>query len=89
MADDPPFYTPGLRTPPRERQPGEPLFSFRTADHRQVDCELRADPGVGWEAQVFIDGELFRARRFATRAGAEHWAQGERQLIESGRDWDL
>jgi hypothetical protein len=88
MADEP-FYAPGLKPPPRERRSGEPLFSFRTADDRQVDGELRFDPGAGWEAQVFIDGELSRARRFVTRGGAERWAQAERQAIERGRDFEL
>ncbi len=68
-----PFYAPNYKPPPRKREPGELLFSFRTADHRQVDCELRTHGEYGVEAQFFIDREFSRSRRFETRALAVMW----------------
>ena len=79
MTDD--FFAPGRRIPPRMSTPGIPLFSFRTATHRQVECELRSHGEYGWEAQFFIDGAFSQSRRFDTRALAEQWAEVERQAI--------
>jgi len=82
--DDGPFYAPDHRIPPRQPTPGIPLFSFRTTDHRQVDCELRSHGENGWEAQFFIDGSFSRSRRFGTHEGAVQWAEAERTAILTG-----
>jgi hypothetical protein len=89
MTDDP-FYAPNHKTQPRQRTPGEPLFSFRTADHRQVDCELRfLGESWGWQAEFYIDREFSRSRSFVTREGAAQWAEAKRRAIQQGTDDDV
>jgi hypothetical protein len=85
--DDRPLYAPDHKIPPRQPVPGVPLFSFRTTDHRQVDCELRSHGDFGWEAQFFIDGSFSTSRRLDTREGAVQWAEAERRAIERDPDW--
>jgi hypothetical protein len=88
MTDDP-FYRPGQNLPPqRQPQPGEVLFEFvRESDHEHFRCELGTHGGEwGVEAQFFVRGDLFIARRFDTRALAVQWASIEREHIEKGLD---
>jgi hypothetical protein len=84
-----PFYARGRKPPPpRQPQPGEILFEFvRESDHEHFRCELRTHGGEwGVEAQFFVRGDLFIARRFDTRALAVQWATIERKHIEKGGD---
>jgi hypothetical protein len=61
LVSDEQFYAPGHKISQRQRTPGEPLFSFRTADHRKVDCELRfLGEALGWQAAFYIDREFSR-----------------------------
>lgn len=84
MADEP-FYIPGHKpAAPRQRRPGELLFTFRTTDHKQVDCELRDHGAYGVEAQFWIDREFRYGRRFDTRTLAAQWAEEERKALEKG-----
>jgi hypothetical protein len=82
MSDNP--LHAGHRPPPRLGRPGELLFSFRDAKHRQIDCELRDHGRFGVEAQFLIDREFRYSRRFESRALAEQWATLERQELEKG-----
>jgi hypothetical protein len=72
--------------PARQPQQGEPLFSFRTSNHWQVDADVIERPGYGFEARFFIDGSFSRSRRFETREGAVQWAEAERSAILRGVD---
>lgn len=84
MAEDPPFFaTPGLKIPPRQPQPGEPLWQIRV-DHVTWSCELRTHGEWGVEAQILRDGELVIGRRFELRALAIRWAELERTDLEKG-----
>jgi hypothetical protein len=78
----------GHRAPVRPpRNPGEPLWEFRRADHHTFAAELRFHgESYGWEAMILRDGDLLGSRRFIMRAEAETWAASERQAIEKG--WD-
>ena len=61
-----PFYKP-RRTPdpPRQPQPGEPLFEFyREQDHTRWLCELRDDGDYGIVAQFYQNEEIITGRRF-------------------------
>jgi hypothetical protein len=58
------------------------LFSFQTADHRRVDCELLSRGEHGWEARFYIDGQFSRSGRFLARANTLAWADGERRAFE-------
>ena len=83
MVDDP-FYAPNYRPEPRQRRRGEPLW---TAERAGVEwfAELRFHGGgVGWEAQIFRDGEFVAGRRFILRDEAIGWAAAQRGEIEQG-----
>ncbi len=83
---DQPFYAPGRKAPaPRPRVPGEPLFSFRLPDHRQVDVELRTD-AWGVDVQILIAGAFSHSHRFETRDLAVQWAELERAAMLQGVD---
>ena len=73
----------GPRIPPRVPRPGEPLWSFRSADHHIWSCELRYHGEFGVEAQILKDGELLIGRRFDMKALAVQWAEEERKAIEA------
>jgi len=73
MSDNPMHA--GHRPPVRMGRPGDLLFSFRDAKHRQIDCELRDHDPYGVEAQFLIDREFYLSRRFETRALAEQCAR--------------
>jgi hypothetical protein len=77
-------------SPHRQPQPGELLFEFVVGRDR-YRCELRDHGDVyGVEAQVFLNGDLERARTFASymvlthaaREHAIHWAERERQALK-------
>ena len=86
MAEDP-FYAPNHKPAAPTPKPTEPLFAFRTAGHRDVECVLRFyGESYGWEAQFFIDGSFARASRWQTREAAVRWAEDERKAIEL--EWD-
>jgi hypothetical protein len=81
MSDDA-FYSPNHRPPPRQRRPGEPLWSLRE-DAVTWTAELRNDgAGVGVEAQILCDGELVVGRHFALRELATRWAEQERARLK-------
>ena len=80
---DKPFYASNHRAPPRQPQPGEFLWSFRNADRRQIDVELRDHGPYGVEAQFFCDREFLYSRRFDTRALAVQWAEEERKVLQT------
>lgn len=77
---------------PRQPEPGELLFEF-VLGHDRWRCELR-DHGeqYGVEAQFLLNGDLERARTFAsymvlTHTAREHaiyWAEQERKALERG-----
>lgn len=91
MSTDPALLA-GYKSTPRscKARPGELLFEFLVGHHR-YRCELR-DHGdtYGVEAQFFLNGDLERARTFASymvlthtaRKHAIHWAEQERQALE-------
>ena len=62
----------GYNPKPRDRRPGELLFTFRDSRHRQVDCELVDRAQWGVEAMFLVDRELRMSRRFETKALAIH-----------------
>jgi hypothetical protein len=67
---DQPFYAPDRKpAPPRQPQPGEPLWSI-SQDGHQLDCKLRAFEPWGVELQIYQDGEFLQGRRWPTRAMA-------------------
>jgi hypothetical protein len=89
MADEvpPPFYAQAGQIPQRKLTPGEPLFSFQTADKRLYTCELRfRGESYGWEAQFLEGGELRYGRMFLLREEAIRWAETERHALKAGRD---
>jgi hypothetical protein len=49
----------GYRPPPRRsrRRPGDPLFSFKDREGRQVDCELGDHGPFGVEVQFLVAGD--------------------------------
>jgi hypothetical protein len=89
MANEP-FYAPN-RQPPRQRKPGELLFTFG----RGIDvyaCELRDHGEFGIEAQILINGTLLMARMFRDdlergprgRSLAIAWLEQARTTMETG-----
>ena len=85
MTDDAPFYSPFRKPqPPRQPQPGIPLFAFiRETDRAHIACELRNHGPYGWEAQYFHSGSLLFSRGgFPTRDAAVAWADAERPIVE-------
>jgi hypothetical protein len=82
VSDDPHFA--GYRPPARERRPGDLLWTVRR-DHVTWTCELffRGE-SVGWEAQIFRDGDLRIGRTFVLKDIAIGWADSERQHIQKG-----
>ena len=79
---DEPFYSPTHRPPQRQRRAGELQWTVRS-DHATWTCELffRRE-FVGWEAQIFRDGELVIGRTFILKGAADGWANGEREGLE-------
>jgi hypothetical protein len=68
MMSDQPFYAPNYKpAPPRQRQPGEHLWTIRK-DGQQLDCELRDHGEWGVEVEVHREREFLYSRRWATRA---------------------
>jgi hypothetical protein len=62
MADEP-FYAPNAKPlPPREPQPGEPLWVLHKGVER-IDCELRTHGDFGCEVQLHRNGGGFYAGR--------------------------
>jgi hypothetical protein len=94
MSTDPALLAGYKPKPPASRQPepGELLFEF-VIGHDRYRCELR-DHGerYGVEAQFLLNGDLERARTFATWMGltltprehAVQWAEQEREALERG-----
>jgi hypothetical protein len=81
-----PFCAPDRQLPQRKPTPGEPLFSFQTADKRHYTSELRFHgESYGWEAQFLEGGELRYGRMFMLREEVIWWAEGERRELEAGR----
>jgi hypothetical protein len=69
MADEP-FYKPNAKPlPPREPQPGEPLWVLHKGAER-IECELRVHGDFGCEVQLFRNGAFYAGRRFELREGA-------------------
>jgi hypothetical protein len=71
--------------PPRQEQPGEPLFVMRRGNQILV-CELRNHREFGIQAQFRIDANLLMGRRFENRALAIAWAEQRRQ-IQAAQGW--
>ena len=70
---------------PRQRRPGELVWTIRT-DHVTWSCELHfRGESYGWEAQILREGELHTGRRFLLREQAARWAEQERGWIVRGR----
>lgn len=68
---------------PRQRRPGDVLWSVRKGDESWT-CELRFHgETVGWEAQILRDGDLANARTFSLRDLAIGWAKNERDRLET------
>ncbi len=92
MSTDPALLSGAKPRPPRQPQPGELLFEFFVG-HDRYRCELR-DHGDAYsvEAQFFLNGDLGRARTFASymvpkntaRERAIHLAEQERPALERG-----
>jgi hypothetical protein len=92
MSTDPALLA-GAKPPvSRQPEPGELLFEF-VVGHDRYRCELRDHGDVyGVEAQFFLNGDLERARTFASymvltrtaREHAIHWAEQERKALEGG-----
>ena len=61
--------------------PDELLFEFLRGRDR-FRCELRDRGAHGVEAQIFHEGAVLIAHRFASRDLAVRWAEGERREIE-------
>ena len=81
---DEPFDAPNSRPTPRQRQRGEPLWSFQNGGV-EWSAEIRFQgAGVGWEPQIFKNGEFVSGRRFILRDEAIGWAAAERAAIEKG-----
>jgi hypothetical protein len=87
MADDP-FYAPFRKPdPPREAQPGEPVWTLSNGE-RRLSCELSDHGDDGCEARLFRDGDFYKGRRLATRAAAlAHVAAARERLERDG--WTL
>ena len=83
MADDQDFCLPGRRVPPRQPQPGEPLWQI-SVNNVTWSCELRTHGEWAVEAQILCDGECVIGQRFETRTLAERWSKMYRQEIERG-----
>jgi hypothetical protein len=66
MSPDQPFFAPDHKSEPRQRQPGEHLWTIRK-DGQQLDCELRDHGPWGVEVQVYREREFLYGRRWATR----------------------
>jgi hypothetical protein len=55
---DEPWFSPRWKPPPPPKPtPGEHLWAIRTADHHQIDCELRTHGKHGVEVQLLRDVE--------------------------------
>jgi hypothetical protein len=82
MTDD--RYNAGHRIAPRQRQPGEPLWTIHV-DHVTWSCELRSHGEYGQEAQIYRDGDFVIGHRFHSRDLAIRWAELQRREMGRGR----
>jgi hypothetical protein len=75
---DQPFYAPARKpATPRQRQPGEHLWSVQK-DGQQLECELRDHDAWSAEVQIYRDGEFLYGRRWPSRALALEGADDQK-----------
>ena len=85
MSDNDPHFA-GHVPPPRQRRPGEPLWTIRV-NHVTYSAELKFHgESYGWECQSFRETEFTIGRRFILREAAIRWAESERKEREKGGD---
>jgi hypothetical protein len=83
---DDPFYSPTHRPPPRQRRPGELLWTIRV-NKVTWSAELRFHgESYGWECQVFRETDFTIGRRFIQREEAIAWGELLRKDREKGQD---
>ena len=68
--------------PPRKPRQAEHVWSMRK-NGKQVDAELRADGGYGWECQFLYNGDFAYGRRWVLRADALAEAEAKRQELDA------
>ena len=69
---------------PRQRRPGELLWTVRKDDVTWTSELKFHGKSYGWESITLRDGDLAISRRFLLREGALRWAEEEKQYREKG-----